>query len=167
MHGEAHSFVARMAPLLRDRRRVLEIGSRNTNGTARPLFARPGVEYVGLDAAPGPGVDVVADASYWWPPGGRLFDLVVSTETLEHCPDPAAVCRTAFEVLAPGGALLLTAAAPPRAPHGAHGGALGPGEYYGNVAEVDLRTWLAGFAVVLIDVTTTPGDVYTLAFKGR
>ena len=62
---------------------VLEIGSLNINGTIRDFFdAR---EYVGVDVAPGAGVDVVAEGqnlTY----ADRSFDVTVSAECFEHNP---------------------------------------------------------------------------------
>ena len=89
--------------------RVLEVGSRNVNGTVRPLFQ--GVEaYIGVDFMEGPGVDVVMDAhdltSRFAP---RTFDVVVSTEMLEHDREFWRSIAMMGEVLKPGGYLLLTA----------------------------------------------------------
>lgn len=57
MHTEALAFVAEQ---LRDIRgvvhSVLEIGSRNVNGSPRVLFG-PEVEYIGVDHTPGLDVD--------------------------------------------------------------------------------------------------------------
>ena len=46
------------------------------------------------------------------PIGSRSVDLVVSLETLEHCPDPAYFLRELHRVLVPGGRLILSC--PPR-----------------------------------------------------
>lgn len=62
---------------------VLEIGSLNINGTIRDFFdAR---EYVGVDVAPGAGVDVVAEGQDLTYPDGS-FDVAVSAECFEHNP---------------------------------------------------------------------------------
>jgi len=87
--------------------KVLEVGSYDVNGTVRDLFY--GCEYCGLDARPGPGVDRLVDygGRYPFPPG--LFDLVVSTEMLEHDPTPWRSTAEMARMLKPGGTLLLTA----------------------------------------------------------
>jgi SAM-dependent methyltransferase len=85
---------------------VLEVGSYDVNGSVRALFA--GSEYTGVDMREGPGVDQVAKASAL-PFDDEAFDVVVSTEMLEH---DAAFWLSVPEmarVLKPGGHLLLTA----------------------------------------------------------
>jgi SAM-dependent methyltransferase len=164
MHEPAYNFVRMVACMLGRRRAVCEFGSRNVNGSVRPLFADAPV-YVGVDAREGPGVDVVCDAADYRP--DRLFDTVVCTETLEHTPRVRDICANAARILSPGGVFLVTAAAPPRTPHSAEdGGPLRPGEYYGNVSEAQLRPLLEEFfGCVLIDTWTSPGDIYALAVK--
>ena len=66
MHPEARAFVAAAATRLPPGP-VVELGARDFNGSVRDLF--PGAPaYVGVDLAPGAGVDVVADAADWRPP---------------------------------------------------------------------------------------------------
>lgn len=165
MHAEALEFVARWTRQLGPRLDVLELGSRNVNGSVRTLFGSA-QRYVGIDCRTGPGVDIVADAATWRPPEGEpLFDLVVSTECLEHAADAAGICRTAWESLGAGGVFLLTAAGPKRAPHGADGGSVQPGEFYANVHPEHLRLWLAPFALAVLEEHER-GDLYAVAVKG-
>jgi SAM-dependent methyltransferase len=72
-----------------------------------PYFAPVSAEYVGLDVVPGPHVDVVGPAERL-PFPDAAFDVVVSTQMLEHCLDPGAVLAEAHRVLKPGGVLLLS-----------------------------------------------------------
>lgn len=165
MHEAAYRWVERCAAMLPRRASVVELGSRQINGSVRGLFAY--CPYLGVDLTAGPGVDVVADVVGWRPADGRLFDTAVSTEALEHAPDGPGFCRTAFDVLAPGGVLILTAAGPTRRPHsGVDGGKLRPGEFYRNVGPADLREWLAPFVCVLVDVFTSRSDIYAFCVKG-
>jgi SAM-dependent methyltransferase len=39
--------------------------------------------------------------------GGGPYDLITCCMTIEHVPDPAQLCRDAFELVAPGGALMI------------------------------------------------------------
>ena len=64
MHPEAWAFVQGLGaePV----GHVVELGSRNFNGSIRPLFA-DALSYTGVDILPGYGVDVVADAAAFSP----------------------------------------------------------------------------------------------------
>jgi SAM-dependent methyltransferase len=124
--------------------------------------------YVGVDLLPGQGVDVVADAREWRPPSWLRFDLVLCTEVLEHTPEPWRICETAFEILKPGGAFVMTCAGMKRKPHsGIDGGALREGEHYENVDPELLADWLYGFSAELINPSTDWTDLYTIAVKGE
>lgn len=63
--------------------RVLDIGSLNINGSARDFFTD--CEYVGVDVAEGPGVDVVGLGEELEFPD-QCFDTVISAECFEHNP---------------------------------------------------------------------------------
>jgi len=71
-------------------KRVLEVGSKYVNGSVRPLIERfcSPKEYVGVDIEPGKFVDVILPAErlveYFGP---ESFDVVISTELLEHVQD--------------------------------------------------------------------------------
>jgi SAM-dependent methyltransferase len=85
---------------------ILEVGSYDVNGTVRPHFDQR--HYVGVDMQPGPGVDETAIATDL-PWGPSSFDVVVSTEMLEHCDRPWVAVAEMARVLRPGGYLILTA----------------------------------------------------------
>lgn len=160
MHAEAYEFTKAAALVIGPRKRILEIGSLDVNGTIRTIW--PNAEcYVGVDLRPGRCVDVVADAATWIP--DTLFDLVVSTECLEHAEHPDMICRNAYWSLATGGAFIVTAAGTGRRPHGVDGEALAPGEHYANITAADLRKWLRFFSAVI--VTELGQDVRALAIR--
>jgi len=166
MHDEAMAFLRAARALLPAPRLVLELGSRDVNGTARDLY--PGAAlYVGVDRLPGRGVDAVADARDWRPPPWLRFDLALCTEVLEHAQDPAGVCRAAWESLRPGGALVATCAGPRREPHsGIDGGPVREGEHYRNPSPADLRNWLGCFAYTVVE-SRDDLDLYAVAVKGE
>lgn len=142
---------------------VLEFGSYNVNGTVRDHFC--GSDFLGIDTRDGPGVDLVCDASEF--DGDGQYDVVVSAETLEHAERPKEIIERAWDALKPGGLLILTAAAPERAPHNGNGDPLQPGEeHYAGIHPDDLGKWLKGWNVV--DQTHSPGDgdVYAVARRG-
>jgi len=163
MHPAAFSFVASVA-----RRRppglVVDIGSRNINGSVRPLF--DGSPYLGIDLVAGDGVDIVADGATWQPPTAAAC--VVCCEVLEHTPNADAICRHAFDILTPDGCFIVTAASRGRQPHsGRDGGALADGEYYRNVDAGVLSRWLEPFAAIQMEVDPDAGDVYAFARRGN
>src|SRR5207302_1299155 len=91
-------------------KRVLEIGSADRNGSLRPIIdSYHPREDVGIVVEPGPGVDRVAEAgqiAYVF--GEESFDLVVSTETLEHIRDWRGAVSNIKRVCKRGGVVLLT-----------------------------------------------------------
>lgn len=144
--------VKQARPALFEGRRVLECGALNINGSPREAFER--CDYTGLDCRPGPGVDVVCLAHQYEPAAGP-FDVVISTEMLEHDPHWRASVRRMVELVATGGALLLSCAGPGRPAHNPEASPE-PG-YYCNCTEAELR-----------GVITCSGDfeVISIAQKG-
>lgn len=86
---------------------VLEVGSYDVNGSVRPLFPTAS-RYVGVDIVGGPGVDRVYDGLRL-PFSASGFDVVVSTEMLEHCARPWRIVAEMARVVRPGGLVILTA----------------------------------------------------------
>lgn len=130
---------------------VLDLGGRDVNGTTRPLF--PGADrYVSVDIVEGRGVDIVCDAAEL--DLRDRFDVVVSTELLEHTARAGEIVATARRHLKPKGWFVATMAGPGREVHSASGAPkLLPGEFYCNVDHDMLEGWLrdAGFAEWKID----------------
>jgi SAM-dependent methyltransferase len=134
---------------------VLDLGGRYINGTTRDLFP-DGHRYVVVDIEPDPSVDIVADAADL--DLGETFDIVLSTELLEHTPRGAEIVSAAYRHLSDGGTFVATMAGPGRPPHGAAGSPWPlDGEYYANVWPDRLEDWLiaAGFQDFKVDVLGT------------
>jgi len=95
-------------------RTVLEVGSLDVNGTVKPILeALHPASYTGIDLQAGPGVDVVCDATEILARFGReTFDIVISTEVLEHVRDWRTVVRNLKLALKSGGVLLVTTRSP-------------------------------------------------------
>lgn len=83
---------------------TLEVGSLDVNGSVRSLFSGG---YTGIDMRDGPGVDIVGTADAL-PFVAHRFDVVVSTEMLEHDPSPWLSLAEMGRVLKTGGHLILT-----------------------------------------------------------
>jgi SAM-dependent methyltransferase len=142
---------------------VLDLGGRDVNGTTRDLFP-DATSYVTVDIAEHPSVDVVCDAADLDLPD--RFDVVVSTECLEHAERAPDIVAAAFRHLRPGGVFVATMAGPGRHEHGASGESFPPaGEWYRNVAPDELERWLkdAGFEAWEIDVDRL--DVRCIAWR--
>ena len=91
-------------------RDVLEVGALDVNGTVRPVVEALGpASYIGVDLEHGPGVDEVLPAEDLLDRfGPGAFDVVISTELLEHVRDWRLVVRN------------LKLGAPPRGPGGGY-----------------------------------------------
>lgn len=72
-----------------------------------PFFAPHAVEYVGVDIAGNPVADLEGRVEDL-PVGDESFDMVLCTQVLEHCDDPAAAVREFRRVVAPGGVVLAS-----------------------------------------------------------
>lgn len=87
--------------------RVLEVGAYDVNGSLKQLFPQA----IGVDIRPGRGVDVVCNAKDLVKEfGAESFDTVISAETFEHIEDWRGATRGMWDVLKPGGWLVVSMA---------------------------------------------------------
>lgn len=93
---------------------VLDCGSLDINGNNREFFY--GCRYTGIDIVNGRNVDVVTKVHEFSP--GKSYDVVISTEMLEHDCNYELSLWNMFGLLKTGGLLLITAAGEGRAEHG-------------------------------------------------
>lgn len=149
MHIEVHKFIKRVRKELPHKfrlRNVLEVGSKNINGSPRKYFWF--CDYTGVDLSNGKGVDVVMDFTT----AGLIqlptfnYDVVISTEVLEHCERWEMCLKRMYWLLKPGGLLLITCASDDRIEHGtkrttpyASPDTL---DYYRNISKDDFRSVL-------------------------
>lgn len=116
---------------------VLEVGSRYINGTVRILFE--GCDYLGIDLSPGPCVDKVRHVADWNPHTQNLFDTVISCEALEHDKRWRESLCAMYDLLLPGGLIILTAGGTGRPEHGtartSPSDSPATTDYYGNITE--------------------------------
>lgn len=117
MHSEVAVFVKEVRsthPTFFKKRKVLEVGSLDLNGSVRKYFKR--CDYVGLDLAEGRGVDVVMPIHEYNP--SQPLDVVISTEMLEHDVHWQESLKKMYSILKSHGLLLLTCASTNRPEHG-------------------------------------------------
>jgi len=92
-------------------KKIIEVGSYDVNGSLRPIiesWAEP-VEYIGVDIARGPGVDVVCMAERMINVFGKeRFDIVICTELLEHIRDWKKVVSNIKNICKANGFIIIT-----------------------------------------------------------
>jgi SAM-dependent methyltransferase len=88
---------------------ILEVGSKEYGSTSTFRKMYPGQEYVGLDMAPGEGVDVVADLTQ---SVGSLpenhFPLAICVSVLEHVAKPWLFAANLTRLVRPGGKVYMS-----------------------------------------------------------
>lgn len=166
MHPEAYNAVslrAQQTQLANKKQWGLDLGGQYVNGSCRDLF--PNTTWVGLDIVPGPGIDIVTDATVWEPED--IYDVILCTEVLEHVERWQEIVRVCSEALVEGGTLFLTCASTHRPPHGANGESGVPSvQHYGNVDPEPLREIAEKyFSKVDVEYNYPPGDAYMVAVR--
>ena len=117
-HKEQLKFIGTMKQSFPERftgGRVLEIGSLDINGSTRSFFSNG--DYLGIDVAPGAGVDLVCQGQDYDGPSDS-FDTVISCEVMEHNPFWVETMRNMTRVCKPGGMVIMTCATLGRGEHG-------------------------------------------------
>ena len=142
--------------------RIFDGGSLDLNGNNRYLFAS--AFYTGVDIGPGRNVDIVSPIHEYWAKDGH-FDIIVSTECLEHDQHWGKSLRNMFRMLRPGGFMLITCATTGRQEHGTTrtdpGSSPFTNDYYRNLTEEDFRSALPmdGFSECEFEVNTASCDL--------
>lgn len=162
MHPEARHFVdwcvAQFGPFS-DGCKVLDVGSHDINGANRHYFTR--CHYTGCDVTPGPNVDVVRPC-HELPFAPGSFDVVISTECLEHDPHWERSLAKMHELLRHGGLVILTCASTGRP-------APGGKDYYRNLTAADVAGALsapAHFPLHRLVYNPVSKDLYFFGVKG-
>lgn len=146
-------------------RSVLDIGGADINCSLRVLYTWS--QYLCVDIADGPGVDVVAPFVEWASTQQHAYDLVVSFEVFEHTPTWPDMVAQVHRLLEPGGKFVGTCATGGRTPHSAYGhDTLPPDEYYANVTPGELAEVFVGyFGDFTVDVARSGMDLRWVATR--
>jgi SAM-dependent methyltransferase len=85
MHDTAHRIAGLFFSIYwrSDCERILEVGSRDYNGSVRD-FCPEGALYVGIDIEAGRGVDIISNAGAVLPFHDASFDVVIASSVFEH-----------------------------------------------------------------------------------
>lgn len=117
MHTEIHNFVKEVKnkfPDYFENKAVLEVGSQDINGSVRSYFKN--CDYLGIDLGEAKGVDMVVSINDF--PMPNKYDVVISSEMLEHCEKWDKALSMMYKNTKPGGIFILTCAGPNRQEHG-------------------------------------------------
>lgn len=141
-------------------KRVLEVGAYDINGSLRSLLASWGpCEYLGVDLCEGPGVDRVCSVTQLVEQlGAEAFDVVLSTEMLEHVRDWRAAVSNLKNVCRPGGILLCTTRSPGYPYHEA------PGDYW-RFSHDDMAAIFEDFEILSLESDPASPGIFLKARK--
>jgi hypothetical protein len=148
---------------------VLDIGSQDINGNNRFLFDE--CNYLGIDLNEGPNVDLVSSGQSF--SSAVPFDVVISTECLEHDKYWALTLHNICNnLLQKGGLFIMTCATTGRPEHGTTRTSPKDSpfttEYYMNITEEDFRQAIdieKTFSTFEFKTNTNPNDLYFWGIK--
>ena len=148
---------------------ILDIGSQDINGNNRHLFTD--CDYIGIDLNEGVNVDVIASGHNY--KQQYSFDVVISTECLEHDKYWAITLQNiANNLLKSGGLFIMTCATTGRAEHGTTRTSPKDSpfttDYYLNLTEEDFRQAIdieKIFSTFEFKTNENPNDLYFWGIK--
>lgn len=143
------------------KRKVLEIGSLDINGSVRQFFDDCG--YIGVDLGEGKGVDLVAKGEELLFPA-KYFDVTISCECFEHNPEWVKTFNNMVRMTS--GLVIMTCATTGRPEHGTR--RTSPqdapfcGDYYQNLTEADIvnNCDMSRFSQYEFSTSSSPADLY-------
>lgn len=143
-------------------KKVIEIGASDINGSLKYYFQKYKPEsYIGVDIIMGKNVDVICDACNLFDKFEKeSFDILISTEVLEHVKDWRSVISNFKNILKPNGFLLLTTRS---IGFGFHGY---PCDFW-RYQEEDFRFIFSDFDIKAIEKDTLAPGVFIKAIKPK
>lgn len=176
MHSAVKKFIKEVRNETRSKYRLsshfrfkdaLEVGSCNINGSPRRYFWF--CNYTGIDLLEGPGVNIVGNFNQI--KLNQKYDVVISTEMLEHDWNWNRSLIKMYEVLRPGGLLIITCAGPDRPEHGTirttPEDSPATTDYYRNISQEDFRSVLPGslFSTYVLQYARGTNDLQFYGIK--
>lgn len=168
MHKQVKEYcegVKRRFPDLFVGKDVLDCGSLDINGNNRYLFT--GGSYTGIDIVNGRNVDIISRVHEF--DRGKQYDVIISTEMLEHDKYYDASLAHMRDLLKSGGLLIITAAGNGRALHGTadHHPADSPltHDHYKNIEPSDIVENLRLYEFSLYEISGTTEDIRFFGIK--
>ncbi len=104
MHEQSNNLMMRFARTVPSGVRVLDVGSRDVNGTFKDYFKH--CEYTGIDIEAGDNVDIVVEP-YNYPFPDESYPYIISGSCLEHVRHPWRWIREVGRILQKGGTLCV------------------------------------------------------------
>lgn len=89
--------------------KIVDVGSFDVNGSYKPFFTRAGWQYIGVDLAKGPNVDITLASPYRLPFTSHSVDVLVSGQAFEHIEFFWLTWLEMVRVLKPDGLIFLIA----------------------------------------------------------
>ena len=131
---------------------VLELGSRNVNGSIRGYIEYLGAaSYTGIDFIDGVGVDLVTDVCNFKP--STQYDVVISTEMLEHVENWKIVVKAIKDSCKMDGMIIISTRGPGMVYHGY------PHDYW-RFTKQDIEKIFSNFKILhLIEDWQLPGII--------
>lgn len=139
---------------------ILEVGSLDVNGSARPFVEKMNpAHYTGIDISAGPGVDEICDVCGIINKfGAETFDLVISTELLEHVRDWRLAVSNLKRVVKRGGHLVITTRSKGQMYHGY------PFDFWRYEAD-DMKAIFSDFNILRIEKDSRSPGIFLLMQK--
>lgn len=173
-HIEQRNFVERIKsnyPVFFTKKKVLEVGSLNINGTLRVFFKD--CDYIGIDVGEGPGVDIVCEGQNYDAPD-ESYDVVCSAECFEHNPYWIETFKNMIRLCKKNGFIFFTCATDGRPEHGTtrttplDSPLTLDWDYYKNLNEIDFRNEIdfdSYFKLYGFEVDNQSHDLYFWGIK--
>lgn len=167
MHDNVSIFCNKVKAMYPDKFKgdILDVGSLDINGSNRYLFST--CNYTGLDICAGKNVDIVTPIHKYNP--DKQFDVIISTEMLEHDKYYNTSIKHMIELLKEDGLMLLTMATTGRTEHGTN--RCNPedspltNDYYKNLVIKDTIDHFLGFKEFMFFVKDDSHDLQIAGVK--